>query len=434
MIAPGALRNRARAIDRSSDRWVALVAIVGSVTFLLTTIVAMALAERERSGSWLPVHLALAGAATTAIAGVMPFFTAAFAAAPPSDVRLRIAAVGAVALGAGGVALGVAGGSAGIAVIGGCAYVAGIMLTAAATLRPLRQALGPSRGLVVQGYVVALFEVAVGATVATLFVAGWQPIVTNWATIKPAHAWLNLVGFVSLVIATTMLHFFPTVIGARIVSHMSARLTVVGLALGAPIVALGFVTGSDHVARLGAIGVISGAAGLAVYVGRAWPIRARWTTDQAWHRFAIGGLVSAIAWLEVGLAVAAGRLLAFGAEPAGWQIETVAGPLIVGWVGLAIVASATHLLPAIGPGDPATHARQRRRLGRWAMTRLVLLNAGVLAFTLGLPLGWAPFVSLGAALIAIGLAISAGLLATAAGMGLRQGRPDSRDASDSWLA
>lgn len=428
-MTPGVLRHRARAIDRSSDRWVALVAIVVAVGFLVTAIAAMALAEGERLGSWLPLHLALAGAATTAIAGVMPFFTAAFAAAPPSDMRLRLAAVSAVALGAGGVALGVAGGAVGLAVIGGCGYVAGIILTASATLRPLRQAMGPSRGLVVQGYVVALCEVAVGATVATLFVAGWPPIVTNWATIKPAHAWLNLVGFVSLVIATTMLHFFPTVIGARIVSHVSARLTVVGLAVGAPIVALGFVIPSDHVARLGATGVLGGAAGLAVYVGRAWPNRARWTTDQAWHRFAIGGLVSAIVWLEVGLAVAAGRLLTFGAEPAGWKVETVAGPLIVGWVGLAIVASATHLLPAIGPGDPATHGRQRRRLGRWAMTRLVLLNAGVVAFALGLPLGLRPLAGLGAALIAIGLAISAGLLATAAGMGLRERRPDSRDAS-----
>jgi hypothetical protein len=87
---------------------------------------------------------------------------------------------------------------------------------------------------------------------------------------------------------------------------------------------------------------------------------------------------------------------------------------------LAIIASATHLLPAIGPGDQATHARQRQRHGRWAVKRLVLLDTGVLAFACGLPLRSAALVSLGAALIAIGLAISASLLATAAGMGIRQ--------------
>ena len=60
-----------------------------------------------------------------------------------------------------------------------------------------------------------------------------------WAYLKPAHAWLNLVGFVSLVIATTLLHFFPTVIGARIRRSRVAYATVIGLALGASLVALG---------------------------------------------------------------------------------------------------------------------------------------------------------------------------------------------------
>jgi len=102
------------------------------------------------------------------------------------------------------------------------------------------------------------------------------------------------------------------------------------------------------------------------------------------------------------------------------SVEAVAGPLIVGWVGLAIVASATHLLPAIGPGDPATHARQRRRLGRWAMVRLVLLNVGVLTVAVGLPIRLAPLVSLGVALVAIGFGITASLIGTAAAMGVRQ--------------
>lgn len=57
--------------------------------FLVAALVATLLPESVRLGVWLPLHLALAGAATTAISGVMPFFSAAFAAAPPSDARLR---------------------------------------------------------------------------------------------------------------------------------------------------------------------------------------------------------------------------------------------------------------------------------------------------------------------------------------------------------
>src|SRR5450759_5524647 len=124
-----------------------------------------------------------------------------------------------------------------------------------------------------------------------------------------------------------MMHFFPTVVGARISRRPSTRITVVGLAAGAPLVALGFALASDAGARLGAISVATGAAGLAIYAWRTWQTRAHWTTDPDWHRFAIGGLVSAIAWFEVGIAVATARVLAFGADPTAWRVDTVTGPL-----------------------------------------------------------------------------------------------------------
>ena len=426
VIDPAALRRRAQPIERSSDRFVALVAIGIAIAFLVAAGITMFMPEAARRGAWLPLHLALAGAATTAIAGVMPFFAAAFTAAPPSDVRLRLAGVSAVALGAAAVSVGVVGGSVGLAGVGGVGFVAGIVLVGIATVRPLGRALGPSRGLVAQGYVVALGEVVVGAGLATLLVAGWPPVVHEWVRLKPVHAWLNVVGFISLVIATTLLHLFPTVVGARIALRPSARLTVAGLALGAPAVAVGYVVASDLIARGGALCVMGGATGLTIYAWRTWQTRARWTTDPGWHRFAIGGLISAIAWLDIAIVVAAGRVLAFGADPAGWSVDAVAGPLIAGWVGLAIVASATHLLPAIGPGDPAGHARQRRLLGRGATLRLAALNIGVAALAFGLPLGLDPLITGGAVLGALGLGMSAVLLGAAVWMGIPRPRISRR--------
>ncbi len=296
MTASLATRRRPL-IDRSSDRLITLAAIALAVGFLLAAVLSLLLPVGQRRGIWLPLHLALAGAATTAIAGVMPFFSATLAAAPPVGARLRAAAVAVVALGAAGVAIGVTGGRTGLAVAGGAAFVVGVGLTGSATVRPLRGALGPSRGIVSGGYVAALVSVGVGAALATLFLAGWPPLAGEWLRVKPAHAWLNLVGFVSVVVATTLLHLFPTVIGARIAAIRSARVTVYGLVIGAWLVATGYLLAVDALARLGAVVAIAGAAGLAVYAGRVWPTRARWTTDPGWHRFAIGGLVSAIAWL-----------------------------------------------------------------------------------------------------------------------------------------
>jgi hypothetical protein len=113
-------------------------------------------------------------------------------------------------------------------------------------------------------------------------------------------------------------------------------------------------------------------------------------------------------------------VLAFGADPLGWSIDAVAGPLVVGWIGLTIVAAATHLLPAVGPGDAAVHARQRQLLGRVATARLAVLDGGVAALAIGLPLGWTSLVMGGAFLAALGLGAAVALLAAAVMVGVRR--------------
>ena len=419
-MTPVSVGRRTEAIDRSTDRLVAVVAIATAILFLVAALLAMLLPTVDRRGGWLSLPLALAGGASTAIAGVMPFFAAAFAAVPPSDARLRGSAVAAVAAGTIGASVGVVGSLPTVAALGGTVFVAGILLTGAATIRPLTRALGPSRGLISQGYVIALCEVAIGASLATLFVAGWPPLVRAWDSIKPAHAWLNLIGFVSLVVATTLLHFFPTVLGARITVRPSARLTVVGLAVGAPLVALGFALGSDPVARVGALVTAVGVIAVAMNAGATWRTRGHWTTDASWHAYAIGSLVAAIAWFEVGAAIGIGRVLALGATPAAWSISAVGAPLVAGWIGLAILGSSTHLLPAVGPGDAAAHARQRRLLGRVAVPRLVTVNVAVACLSVGWPLRIDGVVVLGTAMLAVGLGSTAALLVGAVRIGINR--------------
>jgi hypothetical protein len=118
-------------------------------------------------------------------------------------------------------------------------------------------------------------------------------------------------------------------------------------------------------------------------------VRGRWTTDYAWHLTAELGLVAGVAWYVVGIGLATGRLVAFaaGAAPDGWSTPLVAAPLAVGWVIQVLIASWTHLLPSIGPGDPPAHARQRPVLGRGAVPRLLALNAGTALLALGWPTG-----------------------------------------------
>jgi nitrite reductase (NO-forming) len=268
--------------------------------------------------------------------------------------------------------------------------------------------------------------VGTGAVLATLLVAGWPPVADGWAHLKPAHAWLNLVGFVSLVIATTLLHFYPTVVGARISAHWSGRLTIIATAVGAALVAIGYAVATDWLARAGAIATALGAAGLVMNVADRWRHRARWTTDPEWHRFVIGGLTSAVAWYVIGVAIATGRVLLEGADPTGWRIDLVAIPLVGGWVGLAVVASASHLLPSVGPGDQAEHARQRTVLGQGGTARLVALDLGLVAWFAGGIAGSVALLTIGLTVTGIGFGSTLALLGRAIAVGVRSGRRRTR--------
>lgn len=400
----------------------AATSIVLAVGFLVAAAVSLFLPAAQRLGVWLPLHLAMAGAASVAIAGVMPFFSAAFATAQPVDARLRWSSIVAVAVGAALLSTGFVAGLLSLAVLGGVSYIVGLMLTATSTFAPLKGGLGPRGGVVALGYGAALVMVGLGALLGSLFLAGWPPVTSAWASLKPAHAWLNLVGFVSVVIATTLLHFFPTVIGARMKRTRAAHATIVGLALGAAALAAGFALRSDPLARLGAAATLVGATALAVYAWDVWRTRARWTGDTGWHLFAMGGLVSAIGWFELGLAIAAGRVLLLGIDPAATRSDPLVTPLVAGWAGLALLASATHLVPSVGPGGPAVHAHQRELLGRGALARLLAANGGVAALALGVAAGVDGLAAGGGLLVSLTVASTAALVAIAIADGMRDGR------------
>src|SRR4029078_7482896 len=105
----------------------------------------------------------------------------------------------------------------------------------------------------------------------------------RWALVTPAHAWLNVFGFLSLVIAATLVHLAPTVAGTRIAPRRSAVVALAGLAIGAPLVPLGFGLGDDRLARIGALAELLGAISLMAHALVVWRDRGTWTTDPGWH-------------------------------------------------------------------------------------------------------------------------------------------------------
>jgi nitrite reductase (NO-forming) len=384
-LVAGALRRPP--LSRTADRQVTVVGLAVSAGFLASAIVAMALSGSIRLGQWLPVHLVLAGAAGTAIASVLPFFVAALSAARPMSWAVRALAIALVAGGASAASLGVAGDAPSVALVGAFSYLAGLGGVAVVAFWPLRGAFGPRRRLVLAAYGAGLTQVALGVGIVSVMLAGMPMAVDSWHLLKPAHAWLNVFGFLSVVVAATLVHLAPTVAGTRIVPRRSAFVALVGLATGAPLIALGFALGDDLVARFGALVESVGAVALVAHAVGVRRDRGVWTTDPEWHRLTSWSLVAAPAWLLMAVAIAAGRVLWLGAVPAAWSLDGLVAPLIIGWVVQVLIGAWSHLLPAIGPGGMAAHARQRTLLARAAVPRLVALNVGVLLVVVNGPLG-----------------------------------------------
>lgn len=376
-----------------------------------------------RSGIWLPLHLLLAGGAGTAISAVLPFFTAALAVARPADPRARVLAIAGVAGGAATISLAVPFGWTPIAVGGGLGYIGGIAVLAVVAFRPLREALGPRRRIVEAAYAAALLQVAIGAGLAILMLGGWLPVLERWGFLKPAHGWLNVFGFVATVIAATLVHLGPTVAGTRIRPRRGATVAIGGLLVGPPLVALGYTTGSDALARAGALATIVASVGLVALAVSVRRDRGRWTTDADWHAFTQASLLVAPLWFVVGVAIAAGRVLWLGADPSAWSIGLIAAPLAIGWVAQVLIGSWSHLVPAIGPGDPVAHARQRAVLGWAGPARVAGLNLGVGLLTVGVAIDSIELSVAGAVATVLAGVIALGALLVA--IRVRPTRPDA---------
>lgn len=407
-------------IRRDDDRRVAVLSVVIAGAYLLAS-AASALARvvgNESIPFWLPLHLAFAGGASTAISGVMPFFVAALAAGRPAPARLRMTGVTLVAGGALLVSVRGVAPTFGLAPeLGGVLYLVGIAVVAMTIRASGRGGLMMRRPIVTVGYVLALVNVAIGGSLGTLAAGGWLPVLERWALLRPAHAWTNVVGFVSLTIVSTLLHFLPTVLGTKIVARRSVIWAVLAPAMAAPLAVVGLLAGSRPLAGAGAVLAVIGAASLVLEARRVSAARFAWTTDPGWHRMATTGLLAGVGWYAIGVTVASavllGWVLGIGGVASPWVSPLVGAPLALGWAVQVLVASWTHLLPSIGPGGPREHGVQREVLGRAAGPRLLALNAGTALVAVGWPLGATPLVGAGVLLAAAGVVSSAGLAASA---------------------
>ena len=331
---------------------------------------------RDRLEWWLPIHLALAGGAATAIAGAVPDFTAALTAG-----RRRTCAWAPIALfsaGAALIAVGLPTGHDALIAAGGAAFSAGALALAALVWVTWRRAINRRHAPVVALYGFAALCPVAGAAIGALLGTGAIHDAATYLALQRAHVALNLAGFLCLTIVATSVLLTPTVLRVRAPAWRVGA-SLLACATGLVVAVAGLALGVRILGAIGAAAYTIGA--LLVLDGALRALRRRPTRPE---RAAGAHLILSLAWLSIG-GVLATIAVSVGSDR---LFVTVVVVLALGTVLQALVGAWSHLTPMAAPGGPEIHRALLARADLGALWQVIAFNGGVaivLAATLGLP-------------------------------------------------
>ena len=359
----------------------------------LATAVLVALGHRWLAESqWLLLHLVFLGAITHSILVWSTHFAQTLLRQPPpahQNWRLALISVGsALVL----VAVPLAWWP--LTVVGGSIVAGTVGWHAAEMLRMLRRALPARFRVSVHYYLAAAGCLVVGAGFGVTLARGWTD---PWhGRLLVAHALTNVLGWVGLTVAGTLLTLWPTMLRSRM-DQGAERLTIRAL----PVFGAGIATSVGGalagVTWIGALGLACYLAGFALWAGALWrPLRAKPITE-----FAPASVAAALLWLVAGLGWAGWVLVSAGdwaevRDRFGWP----AAALAAGFGVQLLTGALSYLLPSVLGGGPSVVRAGQRWFNAGAGFRLVAINGGLLLWLAPTP-GW---VKVGGSLLALGAA------------------------------
>ncbi|MEO8476239.1 MAG: hypothetical protein ABI572_04185 [Actinomycetota bacterium] len=334
---------------------------------------------RWRLGLWLPLHLTLAGAVSTAISGAMQNFMLSLTASPDPPRRVVWAQFGLITAGAALIAVGMPTTTAWLTGLGGAAFVAAMVALGWMLRRAWRRALNIRHPVPLFAYAAAISFVLLGGTFGALM--GSRAVTgAFYVQMKHAHMTANVLGFTSLTVVGTLITLLPTVLRVRMPQRRE-RL-VVGLLTGGVVLQLaGWLADLTPVLATGGVVFAAGALGFMGFVAAVL------RTDRTWAiPTAAFHMLAGFAWFvagSVGLAIA----LVDGAAGFDRYREVFLSAFVGGWLVQVLLGAWSYLLPMARPGHPSERRRWLWVFERAAPAQVALLNAG-LGLLVAVSAGW----------------------------------------------
>ena len=368
-------------------------------TWLTAAVVSLAFPPSWRLGLWLPLHLTLAGAISTAISGAMQNFMLAMTATPSPPERLVQAQFALLTGGVAAIAIGMPTSTPSLTAIGGVAFTAAMVILGWMLREAWRRALNRRHAMPIAAYACAIGFVLLGASLGALMGSG---IVDGewYLHLKRAHMTVNVLGWASLVVVGTLVTLLPTVLRLRMPAW-PGRAVLALLVGGLLLQLLGADLASTWVLAAGGASYAAGAVGLVQLVvsvvrsERSWAIPA-----AAFH------MMAAVGWFVVG-SVGAAIALLDGVAGYDRYREMFLLAFVGGWLVQVLLGAWSYLLPMARPGHPTERRRSLAVFELAAPLQLALLNGGLVLMSARVA-GW---VGDGVGRIGVVAALAGGLIA-----------------------
>jgi nitrite reductase (NO-forming) len=333
----------------------------------------------ERLGWWLPLHLALIGAATQLIVGGQIMFSSTLGMAPEPSGRAIRAQLVLLNVGAASIVAGRVWSVDVLLALGALSLLTGVTWGAVTADNCWKKGLGSRFAVTRTFYRLAVLSFINGALMGAAMALGF--LNNSYAEHKAAHLAFNLMGFAGLTVLGTAVTFLPMLLRVRAPATRSLKVVPWLVAGGILCVGVGLSFSRPLVSAAGAVLILSGFIPFVSLVRKMLEMpRRRRIPVSALH------ILCGLAWFLVTL-VAQVYVLGTG-NLIDLRDLWVVG-LALGFVIQAILGAWAFLIPMTRPAEGELRRRELVVFELGARTQVVAYNGGLIAM-LGGYLGWFP--------------------------------------------
>jgi nitrite reductase (NO-forming) len=339
-------------------------------------VVAVAIAPLTNVGWWLPVHLAMLGAASQAIVGGQLMFTTTLGLSRGPARSRTVTQLALLNLGAFLVVIGRLGNGSAILAIGASAFVLTVCWVAWDIHTYWRRSINRRFSITGTFYRLAGLSIILGASIGGALALGAFDSADSYIGHKTLHMSLNILGWAGMTIVGTAITLLPTILHVRAPKLDTVRAAPWAMFGGLLVLSTGASVGQEAITAVGMLAYIVGLALFAVHVKRMLVIpRRRRIPTAALH------LLAALCW---GGVTSVGLLVSFVGGDAVWIRDLLVVGGAGGFVFQALLGAWSFLIPSTRPPDPSRRRTELVAMELGGRSQVVLYNLGLAAIAIGL--------------------------------------------------